>query len=79
MRKKRQINDGFMSITRLILREKDQIIKRGLYEEDEISFQDFKHRTMVKIILKKKGKHRSKEQLKYLQKLFSGFEVFDEI
>ena len=49
----------------MIIRQKNSVIDRALYEKDEILFSDQKEREVLKVILQKKGKLRSKKELKY--------------
>jgi hypothetical protein len=79
MRAKRANETGILGVTKKVMKNKDDIVHRGLYEKETVSFQDAEDREVLKILLGKKGKFRSKEQILYIRKLFNTFGVFREM
>lgn len=63
----------------MILRQKNNLIDKGLYQKDAISFDNLKDREVLKVILQKKGKFRSKKELLYIRKFFSSFKIFQDM
>lgn len=46
------------SLAKSVMRQKNSIIRKGIYEKEFISFSDLLDREVLKIILKKDGKFR---------------------
>merc|ERR1712113_390893 len=64
----------------MIIRQKNSVIDKALYEKDyQISFSNRKDREVLKVILQKKGKLRSKKELKYIKKFFQSFKLFKDM
>ena len=67
---------SFNELTKMIIRQKNSVIDNALYNDREISFSNRTDREVLKVILQKKGKFRSKKELLYIKKFFSSFKIF---
>jgi hypothetical protein len=65
-----------LAATKKVLKYKDDIIKRGLYEKDEINYLELENLLILKMLLAKEGKLRTKEQIKFIRKCFATFDIF---
>ena len=76
MRLKRGKEQGLYGAAKSVLNWKEKVIQRGIYEKDKVTFQDPDDRAVVKVLLRKKGKFRKGDEIRYLRKLFGNFAVF---
>ena len=66
-------------VSKMLLAQKNNIINKGIYSKEPIPFSDLKNQEVLKIILNKKGKFRSKQELRFIRKFFSTFKIFKEM
>jgi len=66
LRFKNKPSKNFMDLKRLIMMKKNSIIDRGLDGRNQVSFANMEDREVLKVILKKKGRFRTKKELLYI-------------
>lgn len=69
----------FRKVTRMVQLQKNNIINNGLYSIEPLSFNNFKQREVLKVLLQKKNIFRNKKELLYIKKFFSSFKMFKDM